>query len=101
MNIQYHWLLPAPTGSSVTGHQKDTRWMTEDSFVKYMKHFVKYTKPTKEQPILLILDNHKSHISPDVINYAKESNIAMMSFPPHCSHELQPLDSVWSFQNTF
>ena len=94
VNIQDHWLLTAPTGSSATGHQKATGWMTEDSFVKYMKHFVKYTKPTKEQPILLILDNYNSHISLDVINYAKERNITMLSFPPHCSHELQPLDKT-------
>ena len=94
VNIQDHWLLTAPTGSSATGHSKASGWMTEETFVKYMKHFVKFAKPTKEQPILLLLDNHSSHISLEVINYAKANNITMLSFPPHCSHELQPLDKT-------
>ena len=42
VNIQDHWLLTAPIGSSATGHPKATGWMNEDTFVKYMKHSVKY-----------------------------------------------------------
>ena len=37
-------------------------------------------------------DNHDSHISIPVIEFAKENGIIMLSFPPHCSHKLQPLD---------
>ena len=92
VNVQENWLLTAPPGSSATGHPKATGWMTEEGFSKYIRHFVKYAKPTAEQPILLLLDNHSSHVSVDVINFAKEHNVTMMSFPPHCSHKLQPLD---------
>jgi hypothetical protein len=38
------------------------------------------------------LDNHESHVSLDVIDYAKDNGIVMLSFPPHCSHINQPLD---------
>ncbi|RXN28337.1 endochitinase A1-like protein [Labeo rohita] len=31
-------------------------------------------------------------MSIDGLNYAKENGIIMLSFPPHCSHRLQPLD---------
>jgi len=41
---------------------------------------------------LLILDNHHRHVNLDVINYAKDNHVTLLSFPPHCSHELQPLD---------
>lgn len=37
-----------------------------------------------DEPILLLLDNHVSHCSLEAI--------VMLSFPPHTSHRLQPLD---------
>jgi hypothetical protein len=27
---------------------------------------------------------------------AKENGVTIISFPPHCSHKLQPLDQFWS-----
>ena len=67
-----------------------------------MQHFVKYTKPSPEHTILRLLDNHSFHMSFDVINYAKENNITMMSFSPHCSHKMQSLDiSVFSPFETY
>lgn len=47
---------------------------------------------TKENPILLLCDNHKSHISIEAIDYARENWIVYLTFPPHTSHKLQPLD---------
>ncbi|KZS10313.1 Uncharacterized protein APZ42_025241 [Daphnia magna] len=35
---------------------------------------------------------HPSHLDPEVIKYAKENGIIMLTFPPHSSHKLQPLD---------
>lgn len=59
-----------------------------------MRHFVNHAKPSSQHPVLLLLDNHHSHISLDVINYAKDNHITLLSFPPHCSHQLQPLDKA-------
>lgn len=69
-----------------------SRWMTESDFVTYMHHFIKHTRVTISRPVLLLLDNHCSHLSVDALNLAKESGVVMLSFPPHCSHRLQPLD---------
>ena len=66
--------------------------MTEEMFVLYLKHFVKFARCTKERSCLLILDNHVSHLSIDGLTYAKENGIIMLSLPPHCSPRLQPLD---------
>lgn len=57
-----------------------------------MHHFAKHAKPTPENPVLLLLDNHESHISVEVLDFCKEVGIVLMTFPPHCSHKLQPLD---------
>ena len=92
VNVQDNWLLTAPPGSYASGHPKATGWMTEDTFVKYMEHFVKYTTPSEGKPILLLLDNRVSHISVECLTFAKENNITLLSFTPHCSHKLQPLD---------
>ena len=92
VNVQDNWLLIAPPGSAASGYPKATGWMTTDNFIQYMKHFVNYAKPSADKPILLLLDNHHSHISLEVIDYSKANHITLLSFPPHCSHELQPLD---------
>ena len=39
-----------------------------------------------------MLDNHDSHLSFNVIDLARENGIHIVTFPPHCSHKLQPLD---------
>jgi DDE superfamily endonuclease/helix-turn-helix, Psq domain len=92
VNFQFQWLATAPPGSAATGHAKATGWMTSENFLEFMKHFEKHAKPTVEHPVLLIMDNHCSHISIEVLNYAKDHFITILSFPPHCSHALQPLD---------
>jgi hypothetical protein len=79
-----------PAGSD--GDSYPSGWMTAKSFVKFMKHFIKYSHASKENPVLLILDNHESHVSADVIRLAKENGVTLLTLPPHCSNKLQPLD---------
>ena len=67
-------------------------WVTDLEFYNFMKHFVKHTNPTKESPVLLLLDNHSSHLSIETVVFAKNNGVVMLSFPPHCTHKLQPLD---------
>ena len=40
----------------------------------------------------MILDKHESHLSTEVLDFAKDNGVIMLSFPPHCSHILKPLD---------
>lgn len=85
-----HFVRDGPTGCIGSGNQSG--WMTASEFIEFIKHFALHVRPTKENPVLLLLDNHESHLSIEVIKFAKESFIVMLSFPPHCSHRLQPLD---------
>ncbi|KAJ8896707.1 hypothetical protein PR048_002052, partial [Dryococelus australis] len=41
---------------------------------------------------LLLVDNHKTHITLEAINFARESHIIMVGFPPHTIHRLQLVD---------
>ena len=66
--------------------------MEPETFLLFMKHFVKTVKVNIEHPVLLLLDNHCSHLAIDVLDYCKDNGVVLLSFPPHCSHKLQPLD---------
>ncbi|KAB0803148.1 hypothetical protein PPYR_00118 [Photinus pyralis] len=70
----------------------DSGFINTDLFYKWIKHFKTATNPTKESPVLLVLDNHSSHRDLQVIHYCKENHIDLLSLPPHASHRLQPLD---------
>jgi hypothetical protein len=90
-----HMLSGAPAAS--IGGANSTGWSNDNLFIDYLKHFIACEKPCKEDPALLILDNHKSHLSIAAINVAKENEIVMLTLPPHTSHKLQPPNhSLWS-----
>ncbi|CAK1598674.1 unnamed protein product [Parnassius mnemosyne] len=67
-------------------------WINEELFVEWLKYFTKYAKPSESDPVLLLLDNHSSHISWNSYKFCKENHIVMLSLPPHGSHRIQPLD---------
>ena len=46
----------------------------------------------RQKPILLLLDNHSSHIDVEVLKIAQANNVIMFALPQHTSHLYQPLD---------
>ena len=66
--------------------------MQVEDFLIFLAHFVKHTRCSRDHRVLLLLDNHSSHLSVAAIDYTKENGTIMITFPPHCSHRLQPLD---------
>lgn len=67
-------------------------WINEDLFVEWLVHFVQHTNSSPDNRTLLLLDNHTSHTSLAAYEFCKENGITVLSFPPHTSHRLQPLD---------
>lgn len=60
---------------------------------EWFKKFVETVKPTKEKPVLLLLDGHASHAKNiNLIDYAREHHVILLCTPPHCTHKLHPLD---------
>ena len=81
----------APPGTSAEYHSSG--WMQKDIFVKWFERFISFSKPTKEKPVLLLLDGHATHTkSLELINMARENNVILLCFPQHCTHRMQPLD---------
>ena len=85
-----HFIRGAPPGS--IGCATKSGWINEGLFIEYLNHVIHHTRCSKEHKILLILDNHESHITLQAVDLAKENGIVMLTLPPHTSHRLQPLD---------
>ncbi|XP_055308969.1 uncharacterized protein LOC129572878 [Sitodiplosis mosellana] len=81
-------------GHGATGDANGSGYMTSDTFVKWMKHFIVHSGAKKGSPTLLLLDNFTAHLSIEAIDLALAHDITMVSFPPHCTHKLQPLDAT-------
>ena len=74
------------------GTAQQTGWMTESTFREWFSHFMTHAHPSKENRMLLLLDNHETHLSIDFIDIAVENGVVLLTIPPHTSHKLQPLD---------
>ncbi|XP_043465707.1 uncharacterized protein LOC122500710 isoform X2 [Leptopilina heterotoma] len=90
VRFQPRFLDGASPGS--TGTANISGWMNADSFLMFLQHFQSCIGASKDQPKLLLLDNHESHLSIQALDYCVEHGIHLVSFPPHCTHKLQPLD---------
>ena len=84
------FIKEAPNGS--TGAARSGGWINEEIFLQYLDHIIKFTRCSKEHKILIIMDNHETHISLSAVDKARENGIVFLTIPPHTSHKLQPLD---------
>lgn len=90
VNFKLHMLRGSPSGSDGAANQSG--WINSEIFVKWLDHFIMFSKASLEKQVLLILDNHDSHVSIPAIEKARENGIVLLTLPPHTSHKLQPLD---------
>ena len=90
VHFKNHTLTGGPRAS--IGGTNPTGWSNERIFVDYLKHFIACKRACKEHTVLLVLDNHKSHLSIPALNVAKENDNFFLTLSPHTSFKLQPLD---------
>ena len=76
-----HMMKGAPADS--IGVANLSGWMSAACFTEFMKRFIKHTKCSKDCPVILILDNHDSHISMETIDLSKEHGVTLPTLPPH------------------
>jgi hypothetical protein len=70
----------------------DTGYFNSKTFIRYLDHFAANTNPTKEKPVLLILDGFRGHVNVETIQHAMILNIVVVCLPSHTTHVLQPMD---------
>ena len=76
------------------GTVSQSGWPNSEIFQTYLQeHFIRFAKGgSGDQKILLLYDGLRSHISPNLIDWAVDHNIILYVLPPHTSHILQPMD---------
>lgn len=91
----------APPGTVAVCHPSG--WIQSEIFVEWLNHFISAVKPKKQNPVLLLLDGHSTHTKNlPLIEKARDNGVIILSFPPHCTHRLQPLDvSVMGPMSTY
>jgi hypothetical protein len=47
---------------------------------------------TEDKPVILFIDNHRTHITAENIVKAKRLHIVLVGLPENTTNELQPLD---------
>lgn len=90
-NMKAELLDGAPPGSIAACHPSG--WIQQHIFSQWLQHFIDIVKPSREDPVLLILDGHYSHTrNIDVIEAGRKNCVTILCIPPHTSHKMQPLD---------
>ena len=92
VNYREHFVRGAPVGTIRKATR--SRWINESAFLDFLDHVGDLTCSSRENKILVLLDNHETHISLSVIDKACEKGIVLLTIPPKTSHKLQPLDKT-------
>lgn len=97
-NMKMELMNGTPPGCTYSCHESG--WIQSDSFTEWFMEFIKLTRPTEEDPVVLVLDGHYSHTrNLEVILAARKNFVTIVCLPPHCTHRMQPLDK--SFMSPF
>ncbi|XP_032455647.1 uncharacterized protein LOC116738583 [Nasonia vitripennis] len=81
----------APAGAWAEFHKSG--WIQVYIYTRWFRRFINYSHASKDNPVLLLLDGHVSHVKNlEVIELAMEHGVEIICFPPHCAHRMQPLD---------
>ncbi|KAL8605213.1 hypothetical protein ACOMHN_031154 [Nucella lapillus] len=54
-----------------------------------------FTNASPDNPQLILLDGHHSHKTLEAVEFCRDKGIELISFPPYCTHKLQPLDRTY------
>ncbi|XP_039278770.1 uncharacterized protein LOC120350253 [Nilaparvata lugens] len=92
-NLKQEFCDGLPPGAEVKMSPK-SGYVNSEIFFDWLKNHFTPRKPAGK--VLLLLDGHTSHTSCiEMLEFAEENNILLMSIPPHTSHWLQPLDRAF------
>ena len=79
----------APPGTIFAAHRSG--WIQISSFTQWFRHFIEFANPTKEKPVLLLLDGHCSNTQNiDLVDFAKQIMLPLCHchLTPHTNHNL-------------
>jgi hypothetical protein len=74
------------------GNCSDSGFINGDIFSNYMDYIRQLTHASVDKPIILLVDNHSSHYSTDVVKQCENNGIYIVFLPANSTHITQPLD---------
>lgn len=80
----------APPGTQAT--TGDNGWTNGPVFLEWLRFFIQTVRPTAENKVLLVMDNHESHKYLPALELASKNHVIFISLAPHTTHRMQPLD---------
>lgn len=74
--------------------KSDSGWMTGEVFYEYMCNVFEpwLTEQEIPRPVLFFVDGHKSHLTMQLSNFLRATQIILVALHPNATHVLQPLD---------
>ena len=103
--VKAEWREAAPSGYYL--RRSESGYKNVDLFYESAEKFVEFLKEkilVGQDRALLLLDLHRSHLfNLNFLEYMKANRVEVCSFPPHCTHLMQPLDDTpfGSFKNEY
>ncbi|KAJ4448622.1 hypothetical protein ANN_00012 [Periplaneta americana] len=90
VNMKAELLDGAPNGSLAVCHKSGC--IQNESFVQWCHHILSNAKPTKDDPVILVLNGHYSHTrNVELLELARVNGAHIVCLPPHCTHKMQLL----------
>ena len=96
-HVKDEWREAAPSGYFV--RCSESGYISADLFYEYGEKFIRFLRENNlmvtGKKHMVLLDLHKSHLfNLRYMQYMKANGVEVCSFPPHCTHILQPLDDT-------
>ena len=76
-------------------NDRGSRYIDSALFLMWIRRFVSMAGYTKHSPHILLVDGDESQKTLEVIDFAKEHGVILITFPPHCNHRHHPLDRTF------
>jgi hypothetical protein len=87
------WYIGTDLPSSWVIKTSPNGWTDNDTTIDWIQHFDKYIEIRRKGIYrMIVLDDHKSHLSAQFEEFYKEKNIITLCLPVHSSYLTQPLD---------
>lgn len=93
LNLWSNWVPESKDNKcpNMTFAASKNGWINCEIFINFLKNNL-VPALTDERPVLIIYDGHATHVTEEVIAFAKAQNMEILKLPAHTSHLLQPLD---------
>ena len=95
--VKTEWREVAPSGYYM--RRSESGYINANLFYESAEKFVEFLKEKKilvgQDRALLLLDLHRSYLfNLNLLEYMKANRVKVCSFPPHCTHLMQPLNDT-------